>query len=79
MVVRVQDRFGTKPRKLIADTAYGAAKTLDWLVNAQQIKPHIPVFDKGERGEDRLSQSEFRYETEYARYICPMGKPLQQF
>lgn len=79
MVDRVQDRFGIKPRKLIADTAYGAAKTLNWLVNEKGIEPHIPVFDKGERGEDRLSRSEFIYDSDADRYTCPVGKPLQQY
>lgn len=79
MIERVRDRFGMKPRKLIADTAYGAAKTLDWLVNVQQIEPHIPVFDKGERGEDRLSRSQFAYDAANDRYACPEGKPLQQY
>jgi len=79
MIERVRDRFGMKPRKLIADTAYGAAKTLDWLVNTQRIEPHIPVFDKGERGQDRLSRSEFSYDAVNDRYTCPVGKPLQQY
>jgi len=79
MVDRVQDRFGIKPRKLIADTAYGAAKTLNWLVNEKGIEPHIPVFDKGERGEDRLSRSEFTYDGFADSYTCPAGKPLQQY
>lgn len=79
MVDCVQDRFGIKPRKLIADTAYGAAKTLEWLVSEKGIEPHIPVFDKGERGEDRLSRSEFTYDGVADRYTCPAGKPLQQY
>jgi len=79
MVDRVEERFQIKPRKLIADTAYGAAKTLEWIVNSKGIEPHIPVFDKGERGEDRLSRSEFRYDAEADRYVCPTGKTLQQY
>jgi IS5 family transposase len=79
MIDRVQDRFGIKPRKLIADTAYGAAKTLDWLVNVKGIEPHIPVFDKGERGDDRLSRSEFAYDAFADRYIFPAGRLLKKF
>jgi transposase len=44
MIDRVEGRFEIKPRKVIADTAYGAAKTLDWLVNTKGIEPHIPRF-----------------------------------
>lgn len=79
MVERVEDRFKIKPRKLIADTAYGAAKTLEWLVNVKGIEPHIPVFDKGERGEDRLSRSEFAFDPQADQYTCPQGKPLRQY
>jgi len=79
MIDRIEDRFKIKPRKLIGDTAYGAAKMIDWLVNAKGIEPHVPVFDKGEHGEDRLSRSEFVYDAEADRYTCPMGKPLQQY
>jgi transposase len=79
MIDRVEDRFKIKPRKLIGDTAYGAAKNLEWLVNTKGIEPHVPVFDKGERGDDRLSRSEFRYDAAGDRYICPAGKPLQQY
>lgn len=45
----------------------------------QQIEPHIPVFDKGERGDDRLSRSPFAYDAANDRYTCPEGKPLQQY
>lgn len=79
MIDRVEDRFKIKPRKLIADTAYGAAKTLEWLVNAKGIEPHIPVFDKGERGEDRLSRSAFTYDAAQDQYTCPTGKVLKQY
>lgn len=79
MIDRIEDRFGIKPRKVIADTAYGAAKTLEWLVTVKGIEPHIPVFEKGEHGEDRLSRSEFAYDAAGDRYICPAGKPLQQY
>ena len=34
-----EDRFGLKPARLAADTAYGSAATLDWIVNAKKIAP----------------------------------------
>lgn len=79
MIDRVEDRFKIKPRKFIGDTAYGAAKNIEWLVNTKGIEPHVPVFEKGEHGEDRLSRSDFTYDAEADRYTCPMGKPLQQY
>ena len=36
----------SSPERLVADTAYGSAETLAWLVDEQGIEPHIPVFDK---------------------------------
>ena len=38
-------RFGLYPARLIADSAYGSAPMLDWLVEEHGIEPHIPVFD----------------------------------
>ena len=49
MIERTQDRFGLYPERLAADTAYGSAEMLDWLVHERGIEPHIPVFDKSQR------------------------------
>src|SRR5207237_10349029 len=40
MIDRTEERFGLKPERLAADTAYGSAANLDWLVNEKQIAPH---------------------------------------
>ena len=45
MISRTEERFGLKPERLAADTAYGSAATLNWLVNEKQIAPHVPVID----------------------------------
>jgi len=45
MLERVKARFDLHPERLIADTAYGTAPMLGWLVD-RKIAPHIPVFDK---------------------------------
>ena len=42
MIERVESRFGIKPQHLIADTAYGTAPLLGWLVQDKQIEPHMP-------------------------------------
>ena len=49
MIERTQDRFGLYPERLAADSAYGSAEMLAWLVHERGIEPHIPVFDKSER------------------------------
>ena len=46
MIERTEACFGIKPDWLIADTAYGAAANLNWLVNQKAISPPIPVLDK---------------------------------
>lgn len=46
MIDRTESRFGLKPGYLIADTAYGSADNLAWLIREKGIAPHIPVFDK---------------------------------
>ena len=33
MIERTEERLGLRPERLAADTAYGSAPTLDWLVN----------------------------------------------
>jgi hypothetical protein len=49
MIERTEERFDIKPTYLAADTAYGSADTLNWIVNEKKIAPHIPVIDKSKR------------------------------
>jgi hypothetical protein len=42
MIERTEERFGLKPERLAADTAYGSAATLGWIVTEKGIAPHIP-------------------------------------
>ena len=55
MLERTEQRFDLKPAYLAADTAYGSAATLNWIVNDKKIAPHIPVIDKSNR-EDGTSR-----------------------
>jgi hypothetical protein len=68
-----------KPDYLVADTAYGSADSLAWLVKQKKITPHIPVFDKSTRTDGTFSRSDFTFDPEADRYICPAGKELVQF
>jgi hypothetical protein len=43
----VEERFEIKPAYLAADTAYGSADALNWIVNEKKIAPHIPVLGRG--------------------------------
>jgi transposase len=76
MIERTEERFGLKPERLAADTAYGSAPTLDWLVNEKGIAPHIPVIDKSKREDGTFSREDFTFDKERNIYICPAGKVL---
>ncbi|OIQ80173.1 transposase DDE domain protein [mine drainage metagenome] len=76
MIERTEERFGLKPERLAADTAYGAAPMLNWLVEEKGIAPHIPVFDKSKRDDGTFSRSDFRYDPTSDVYHCPAGKTL---
>jgi hypothetical protein len=79
MLDRTQERFGIWPERLAADAGYGDAANLAWLVHEKGIEPHIPVFDKSDRQDGTFSRSDFTYEPECDRYVCPAGKDLRQF
>jgi sulfatase maturation enzyme AslB (radical SAM superfamily) len=67
MLERTAERFGLKPQHLTADSAYGSAENLAWLVKEKQIAPHI------------FSRSDFVYDPEQDHYICPGGQRLVQY
>lgn len=79
MLERTENRFSLKPDYLAADSAYGSADNLAWLVKDKKITPHIPVFDKSNRTDGTFSRSDFTWEAENERYICPAGNELKQF
>ena len=76
MIERTEERFGFKPERLAADTAYGSAPTLNWLVNEKGIAPHIPVIDKSKREDGTFSREDFTFDKARDLYICPAGKAL---
>ena len=78
MIERIHDRFELWPERLIADTGYGSAEMLNWLVNEQGIEPHIPVFDKSQHTGGAFSRDDFAYDHKRDCYICPVGKKLRQ-
>jgi transposase len=76
MIERTEACFGIKPAWLAADTAYGSAANLDWLVNQQGIAPHVPVIDKSQREDGTFSREDFIYDEMRDIYTCPAGKTL---
>lgn len=79
MIERVQDRHDLHPDRLAADTAYGSAGMLEWLVNDQGIAPHIPIIDKSGRTDGTFSRADFTYDLAADLYRCPGGKELRQY
>lgn len=79
MIDRTQERFGLWPERLAADTAYGSAENLAWLVHERGIEPHIPVFDKSQRTDGTFSRDDFTYDYVNDLYRCPAGKTLQRY
>lgn len=78
MIERTEERFGLYPERLAADTAYGSAENLAWLVHERGIEPHIPVFDHSDRRTDSFQRSEFRYDHGRDIYVCPGGKEMHR-
>ena len=74
MIERTERRFGLKPERLLADTAYGTGKFLGWLVGTG-ITPHIPVWEKAKRDDGTFSRSDFTFDKQKNEYRCPTARP----
>jgi transposase len=79
MLDRTQQRFGIWPERLAADTGYGDAANLAWLVHEKGIQPHIPVFEKSARDDGIFSRRDFTFDHQRDAYICPGGKELKRY
>lgn len=76
MIERVERKFDLTPKRLVADTAYGAAPMLNWIVNEKKIAPHIPVWEKSLRDDGTFSRPDFHFDAVSNTYECPGGKKL---
>src|SRR5205814_8986171 len=76
MIERTEERFGLKPQRLAADSAYGAAPMLNWLVEEKHIAPHIPVLDRSKREDGTFSRQNFGYDESTDTHTCLEGKTL---
>src|SRR5476651_1417060 len=76
MIERTERCFNMKPKRLVADTAYGTGRFLGWLVKKKRITPHIPVRDASERDDGSFSRSDFRWDRRRGVYVCPNNKLL---
>jgi transposase len=76
MIKRTEQTQGLKPKRLVADTAYGTGKFLDWLAGTG-IKPHIPVKEMSQRDDGTFSSTDFTFDREHNVYVCPANKLLK--
>jgi transposase len=73
MLDRTEQRFGIWPERLAADTGYGSAENLAWLVHEKGIEPHI-VFEKSARDDGIFSRRDFTFDTSGTRTSAPRAK-----
>jgi hypothetical protein len=78
MLGRTQKRFGLWPERLAADSGYGDAANLAWLVHERGTEPHIPVFEKN-RTDGTFGRDDFVYDHQTDSYSCPGRKQLRQY
>jgi transposase len=76
MLERTETTFGLKPTWLAGDTAYGIGRLLAWLWQ-KGITPHVPVRDFSQRDDGTFSRSDFTFDKDRNRYVCPAGKLLK--
>ena len=76
MIERSLERFDLYPSRLLADSGYGSAEMLGWLVYEHGIEPHVTVFDKSARTDGIFSREDFTYDHANDVYRCPGGKVL---
>lgn len=75
MLARTAERFGYRPKRVAADTAYGSAAFLAF-VRDQGATPHIRVLERSEQAKGKFPRAAFAYDQERDRYTCPAGKGL---
>ncbi|WP_240313677.1 transposase [Sphingomonas carotinifaciens] len=75
MLARAADRFGYRPKRVVADKAYGSATFLAF-VRDHGALPHIPVIERSEQTKGKFPREAFIYDREHDRFTCPDGKAL---
>jgi len=76
MIERTEATFGIKPDWVVADTAYGAAPNLAWLVEEKKIAPFIPVIEKSAQEDGIFTREDFIYDEMRDLHTCPAGEML---
>ena len=69
MLERTERRFGLKPKRLAADTAYGTGRFLAGWLAAGLYRTSGPR--ASERDDGTFSRSDFRWDRRRGVYVCP--------
>ena len=75
VLARADDRFGRRPKRVAADTAYGSAAFLAF-VHDHGAVPHIPVLERSGQTKGKFPREAFRPEREHDHRVCLAGKVL---
>ncbi|MDQ6603525.1 MAG: transposase [Chloroflexota bacterium] len=73
---RVMFRWRVKPKRVIADTTYGTAENIREIEEGG-IHAYTPLADWDRRA-DYYGPSQFTYDVEHDRYVCPQGEMLRR-
>ena len=78
MLERTETNHNLIPDRLMADSAYGTAPLLNYLINEKGIAPHIPVWEKARERPGLFHRSKFIWEADQGCYRCPGGKWIKR-
>ncbi len=73
---RVRWRWKLKPRQVTGDTKYGTIQNIK-AIEDQGIRAYVPLPDWEHQRPPYYGPSQFTYDAEDDRYICPNGQPLR--
>jgi len=76
MLDRTEERFALKPVRVAADVAYGTGEMLKELID-RRINPHIPVWERPRRSENRFCRDDFTYDQARDIYVCPGDREMK--
>lgn len=76
MLAHAAARFEYRPKRVAADTVYGSAAFLAFVVDHGAV-PHVPVLERTHQTKGVLARDAFQFDRERDCYVCPEGKLLR--
>jgi Transposase DDE domain len=71
MLDRTAEQFEVAPSRLVADTGYGSAEMIGWLVDERGIGPHVKLMDKSERTDGTIFVQRLRLRSKRQPLCLP--------